>query len=296
MEIENWMKQYCGAVRAAFGDRVRYIGLQGSRGRGEAGPDSDIDVVCILDSCSLQDLETYRAAVKDLPDRDKLCGFVSGTAELAAWDRGELFQFRRDTTDWCGRLADLLPPEIRPGTAPDRAGPGASANCPGPESRGVPGGPDSPHGPAVCLVPGRDWPAESNLNSRGPAVFGGPWCFVCDRGWEIRSIARGSAMPAAGQMPPYGSTRMPRIRATTAAWAALMTAPFSSRQVSDSTIRSRVQAVRSMPARLVRNSSAPVRSVFSMAAFFSRISESVDSVKSHPFTEIRSQTPPEKLT
>ena len=111
MEIENWMKQYCGAVRAAFGDRVRYIGLQGSRGRGEAGPDSDIDVVCILDSCSLQDLETYRAAVKDLPDRDKLCGFVSGTAELAAWDRGELFQFRRDTTDWCGRLADLLPPE-----------------------------------------------------------------------------------------------------------------------------------------------------------------------------------------
>ena len=37
MEIENWMKQYCGAVRAAFGDRVRYIGLQGSRGRGEIG-------------------------------------------------------------------------------------------------------------------------------------------------------------------------------------------------------------------------------------------------------------------
>ena len=73
-------------------------------------------MVCILDSCSLQDLETYRAAVKDLPDRDKLCGFVSGTAELAAWDRGELFQFRRDTTDWCGRLADLLPPE-EPGDA-----------------------------------------------------------------------------------------------------------------------------------------------------------------------------------
>ena len=94
MEIENWMKQYCGAVRAAFGDRVRYIGLQGSRGRGEAGPDSDIDVVCILDSCSLQDLETYRAAVKDLPDRDKLCGFVSGAADLA----------------------DLLPPE-EPGDA-----------------------------------------------------------------------------------------------------------------------------------------------------------------------------------
>ena len=67
MEIENWMKQYCGAVRAAFGDRVRYIGLQGSRGRGEAGPDSDIDVVLILDELTPADLETYRAAPDTKP-------------------------------------------------------------------------------------------------------------------------------------------------------------------------------------------------------------------------------------
>ena len=111
LDIKTWMEAYLQAVRAAFGDRVQYIGLQGSRGRGEAGPDSDIDVVCILDTCSLEDLETYRAAVEPLPERDKLCGFVSGAAELAAWDRADLFQFRHDTTDWYGRLADLLPPE-----------------------------------------------------------------------------------------------------------------------------------------------------------------------------------------
>ena len=111
LDIKIWMAAYIEAVRAAFGDRVRYIGLQGSRGRGEAGPDSDIDVVCILDACSLRDLETYRAAVADLPDRDKLCGFVSGTAELGAWDSADLFQFRHDTTDWYGHLSDLLPPE-----------------------------------------------------------------------------------------------------------------------------------------------------------------------------------------
>ena len=111
MDMQNWMEAYIRAVRAAFGDRVRYIGLQGSRGRGEAGPDSDIDVVCILDACSLDDLETYRAAVADLPDRDKLCGFVSGAAELAAWDAADLFQFRHDTADWYGHLSDLLPPE-----------------------------------------------------------------------------------------------------------------------------------------------------------------------------------------
>lgn len=129
MEIENWMKQYCGAVRAAFGDRVRYIGLQGSRGRGEAGPDSDIDVVCILDSCSLQDLETYRAAVKDLPDRDKLCGFVSGTAELAAWDRGS-----------CSSSA---------GTPP--TGADALRTCCRRRSQGTPAGP-SIRGSADCIT------------------------------------------------------------------------------------------------------------------------------------------------
>ena len=111
IDINTWMNGYINAVRAAFGDRVRYIGLQGSRGRGEAGPDSDIDVVCVLDICSLRDLETYRAAVAALPDRDKLCGFVSGAAELTAWDPADLFQFRHDTTDWYGRLTDLLPPE-----------------------------------------------------------------------------------------------------------------------------------------------------------------------------------------
>ena len=111
LDTKTWMEAYIQAIRAAFGDRVRYIGLQGSRGRGEATEDSDIDVVCILDTCSLRDLETYRAAVESLPEREKLCGFVSGAAELMAWDRGELFQFRHDTTDWYGRLADLLPPE-----------------------------------------------------------------------------------------------------------------------------------------------------------------------------------------
>ena len=111
LEIETWMNGYIAAVRSAFGDRVRYIGLQGSRARGEAGPDSDIDVVCILDECSLADLETYREAVKDLPEREKLCGFVSGAREIENWDRGELFFFRRDTVDHYRHLRFLIPAE-----------------------------------------------------------------------------------------------------------------------------------------------------------------------------------------
>ena len=51
-----------------------------------------------------------------------------------------------------------------------------------------------------------------------------------------------------------------------------------------------------MPVRLVRNSSAPVRSVFSRITFFSRISDRADSVKSQSFMKICSQTPLVKLT
>lgn len=116
MDMRDWMAAYVSAMLRTFGDRVRFIGLQGSRGRGEAGPDSDIDVVLILDRLAPTDLAVCRAAAADLPERDKLCGFVSGAEELAAWDRGELFQFRHDTTDVYGCLSDLLPPEA-PGDA-----------------------------------------------------------------------------------------------------------------------------------------------------------------------------------
>ena len=148
LEIQTWMRGYVAAVRAAFGDRVRYIGLQGSRARGEAGPDSDIDVVCILDACSLRDLETYRAAVDGLPEREKLCGFVSGAAELAAWDRADLFQFRitlfgvlaRGWTDlpataslpahrtWISLVQDALP-VLSQGVTMPCAWPGAARPC-----------------------------------------------------------------------------------------------------------------------------------------------------------------------
>ena len=86
MEHTVWMARYAEAVRAAFGDRIVCIGLQGSRARGEATPESDIDAVLILDRVDAADLERYREAVSGLPDRDKLCGFVSGREELRCLD------------------------------------------------------------------------------------------------------------------------------------------------------------------------------------------------------------------
>ncbi len=43
--IDKWLNTYTEAVQGQFGDRVWFIGLQGSYGRGEATETSDIDVV-----------------------------------------------------------------------------------------------------------------------------------------------------------------------------------------------------------------------------------------------------------
>lgn len=109
MEIKDWMEDYRRAVEAAFGPRVVCIGLQGSQGRGEAGPESDIDAVLILDRLGPGDLAAYRRAVEALPCREKLCGFVGGKKELECWEPGDLFALYTDTLPLTGDLEFLRP-------------------------------------------------------------------------------------------------------------------------------------------------------------------------------------------
>lgn len=108
MEIQQWMKGYQQEMGACFGSRIRFIGLQGSYARGEATAESDLDVVLILDQVTAEDLHLYREAVSGLPCRELLCGFVSGSRELAGWSKAELFQFYYDTVGYQGSLDELI--------------------------------------------------------------------------------------------------------------------------------------------------------------------------------------------
>ena len=108
LDLDDWLSRFLGTVSVTFGDRLKFVGLQGSRGRGEARPDSDIDMVVILDRLTPPDLAQYRTAVAALPHRELLCGFVSGWEELMAWDRAELFQFCLDTKPLLGALEEVL--------------------------------------------------------------------------------------------------------------------------------------------------------------------------------------------
>ena len=109
INLETWIKQYIQIVKELFGSRLLFVGLQGSYGRGEADEKSDIDLVVILDSLSIDDLKAYDDAISKLSDRDKICGFISGKQELLNWSKADLFQFYHDTTPLLGDLQTLLP-------------------------------------------------------------------------------------------------------------------------------------------------------------------------------------------
>ena len=109
IDISSWSKLFCKQLSECFGDRVWFVGLQGSYSRGEATESSDLDMVVILDELQPADISKYHAMLDSLPNRELLCGFLSGKAEILNWEPSDLFQFYYDTTPIKGSLDELLP-------------------------------------------------------------------------------------------------------------------------------------------------------------------------------------------
>ena len=107
--IENLTACYLEALDRYFGNRVWFVGLQGSFSRGEATENSDADMVVILDELRREDLAAYREMLDTLPHREKLCGFLSGREELMSWEPSDLLQLYYDTTPIRGSLEDVRP-------------------------------------------------------------------------------------------------------------------------------------------------------------------------------------------
>ena len=64
--VEKWVSQFTQQVKALFGQRLRFVGLQGSQRRGEATEESDVDLVVILDQVEPEDLAAYRQMLSHL--------------------------------------------------------------------------------------------------------------------------------------------------------------------------------------------------------------------------------------
>ncbi|MBE6699780.1 MAG: nucleotidyltransferase domain-containing protein [Ruminococcaceae bacterium] len=108
IDITIWMQNFLQTLNEIFKNRVWFVGLQGSYGRGEATETSDIDVVVILDELSSTDIQTYNTMLNTLPNRELICGFLSGKKEIVNWEPSDLFQFCYDTTPIKGSLDEVL--------------------------------------------------------------------------------------------------------------------------------------------------------------------------------------------
>ncbi len=119
IDITVWINQFLQTINEIFGNRVWFVGLQGSYSRGEAKETSDIDIVVILDELSVADIHTYNTMLDSLPHRELICGFLSGKEDILNWEPSDLFQFYHDTTPIKGDLDELL--SLIDDTAVDRA-------------------------------------------------------------------------------------------------------------------------------------------------------------------------------
>lgn len=96
-DIDAWTDELVSKLQGAFGDRLKLVGLQGSRARGEAREGSDIDAVVAVEGLGDDDLATYRELVATMSHGEIACGFVSSPELLAAWPRHDVFNLVEDT-------------------------------------------------------------------------------------------------------------------------------------------------------------------------------------------------------
>ncbi|MBQ2114471.1 MAG: nucleotidyltransferase domain-containing protein, partial [Selenomonadales bacterium] len=82
IQLKEWIPCFVKTVQNVFGERIYFVGLQGSYGRGEADEKSDIDIVMILDELKADDIRTYNDMLDGLSDRELICGFLAGKQEL----------------------------------------------------------------------------------------------------------------------------------------------------------------------------------------------------------------------
>ena len=107
--IENYIQSLIQKLKITFGERVLYVGLQGSYLRGEATAESDIDIMVVIDKLIVSDLNIYRDILVSVGDFDKSCGFICGKDDLKNWNPIEICHLLHTTKDCFGVLKDIVP-------------------------------------------------------------------------------------------------------------------------------------------------------------------------------------------
>ena len=114
-DIELYMQKIKLELLDCFGKNLLYLGLQGSFRRGEAGENSDIDVVVILEEFDVIQMKQYREILKRVGNDERSCGFICGRKEMKNWNRFEICQLLHETKDYYGKLSEFVPAFSRKG-------------------------------------------------------------------------------------------------------------------------------------------------------------------------------------
>lgn len=109
MNINHYISVLTEHLVNKFGSRLIYLGLQGSYLRGEENKNSDIDIMVVLDSLRIEDMDQYRMIVKSMEHGDFSCGFICGKADIANWNPLEICHLVNSTKDYYGVLSELVP-------------------------------------------------------------------------------------------------------------------------------------------------------------------------------------------
>lgn len=107
--IDEYIDELTDKLIDAFGERLEYVGLQGSYLRHEETKNSDIDIMIVIDNITVEDLNTYQKVIVSIGNYDKSCGFICGKTDLAHWNPLEIFHLLKTTKDYYGELKNLVP-------------------------------------------------------------------------------------------------------------------------------------------------------------------------------------------
>lgn len=109
VKIDKYIDKLINILKNVFGERLIYIGLQGSYLRNEQTENSDIDIMAVIDNISVEDLKIYQKALVSVGNFDKSCGFICGKADLENWNPLEICHLLNTTKDYYGELKNLVP-------------------------------------------------------------------------------------------------------------------------------------------------------------------------------------------
>lgn len=109
VKIDKYIDELINILKNVFGERLIYIGLQGSYLRNEQTENSDIDIMAVIDNISVEDLKIYQKALVSIGNFDKSCGFICGKADLENWNPLEICHLLNTTKDYYGELKNLVP-------------------------------------------------------------------------------------------------------------------------------------------------------------------------------------------